>query len=381
MNPKEEQAGGASTDPLAKYFTEIGKIPLMTPSQEVAAFQKVERTEADLLKAMLSNRPFARRAMKDLLEFAKAAEGEGDGLVAAAKDPSKDDFLFLMRAIRFSDPGREWYVRTYKAAVTASFQDELLKEWGARLIRLHREQHKIKSECVEANLRMAVQAARKYSRSMHNMTLGDLIQEANLGLIKAVERFDVARGYKFITYAMWWIRANLKRSIADKDALVRVPVHLSDNIKTVSRAEGQFASQVGRTPSIDEIASVTNLPVDKVGKAMEYRSKGATVSLDASFSFGEMEGTLLDATEDESHVPADEHIYIEQTVAEVGRMLTALSPRESQVIRWRFGFDDQDPLTLAEVGEKLGLSRERIRQVESKAIKKLQVRGVMREYR
>ena len=244
----------------------------------------------------------------------------------------------------------------------------------AEITRKNAQASHVKNRFVKANLRLVVSIARRYNRG--RLPLIDLIQEGNIGLMKAVERFDHARGYRFSTYASWWIRHAISRAIADKGRAVRIPVHMLDTHNRVLRATQNVIARTGRDPTPAELERETGIPQDKLNKV---KGNWAETPFSLDRAVGDEDGRrFVDFLQDEQTLSPHENLVSTKWTEEVRRLLQLLTPIESRIIRWRFGLDDEDELTLKEIGDKYNLSRERIRQLQEQALSK--IRRQMRDY-
>ena len=282
-----------------------------------------------------------------------------DAVLQETKDPSADDTV-LADGIIIDDPVKVYLKEIGRVPLLTSEEEKELA------IRIMDGDAKAKKRLSEANLRLVVSIAKRYvGRGMQFL---DLIQEGNLGLIKAVEKFDYTKGFKFSTYATWWIRQAITRAIADQARTIRIPVHMVETINKVKKVSSQLLHKNGHEPVAEEIAKELDMPVDKVREIMRVAQE--PVSLETPI--GEEEDSHLGdfIPDDEAPAPADaaSHTLLKEQLAEV---LGSLTPREEKVLRLRFGLEYGRPRTLEEVGKEFDVTRERIRQIEAKALRKL----------
>ncbi len=231
--------------------------------------------------------------------------------------------------------------------------------------RIRKGDRKALERLTKANLRFVVSVAKQYQNQ--GLSLPDLINEGNLGLIKAAEKFDETRGFKFISYAVWWIRQSILQAIAEQSRIVRLPLNQVGSVNKINRLLNKFEQENERRPSVDEISEQTDIPEDKVGEAMMASSRH--VSVDAPFVDGE-DNSLLDVLVNDNAPMADKQLVMESLRTEITSVLNTLSDRDRKVIKAFYGIG-QPEMTLEEIGHKYGLTRERVRQIKEKAIRQL----------
>lgn len=258
------------------------------------------------------------------------------------------------------DPVRVYLKEIGKVPLLSMEEERMLA------LRIEAGDQEAKKKLAEANLRLVVSVAKRYVG--RGMLFLDLIQEGNIGLIKAIEKFDYRKGYKFSTYATWWIRQSITRSIADQARTIRIPVHMVETLNRLVRTSRQMVQELGREPTPEELAQEMHLPVEKVHELFRFSQE--PVSLETPIG-EEDDSHLGDFIQDPMiPVPADAVDYA-MLKEQIGEVLGTLTDREEQVLRMRFGIDDGRPRTLEEVGKEFHVTRERIRQIEAKALRKL----------
>jgi RNA polymerase primary sigma factor len=307
--PTSAESSGSAEDPVHTYLKEIGRVPLLNAALEVEIAQAIE----------VGNEAAARIVAH---EAAESGEGPAEELLVGGD--------------------------------------------LTRQRRLVRKGQQAKDELIEANLRLVVSIAKRYRN--RGLAFLDLIQEGNLGLMRAVDKFDHTKGFKFSTYATWWIRQAITRAIADQARTIRIPVHMVETINKVVWAQRQLLQELGREPTIEEVSQRVEFPIDRIREILRINQD--TVSLEQPVG-DEDDFNLSDLIEDRGAVVPDDAATRSLLDVAVREALGHLSEREQDVVRLRFGLDDGKIRTLEEVGKEFGVTRERVRQIESKTLAKL----------
>ncbi|HRI07624.1 MAG TPA: sigma-70 family RNA polymerase sigma factor [Nannocystaceae bacterium] len=381
---------------LSPYFREMGAVDVMTRDEELAAATRIANLRRAYWLAILAypsfipgivglageileakNQPAVEmeamlrtsRALRDrdLVSHQKAYEAARVALAGALAQVDvdgvvSDRILADLTAIE----GETGEPLSMKVKLPRKGSQPFLA-YVARVRSTQQALWRAKTDFVEANLRLVVTIARRFNHG--RMPFQDLIQEGNIGLMKAVDRFDHRKGFRFSTYGSWWIRHAISRAIADKARAVRLPVHMIDAYNKVKKAQRAYEAEHGRRPTEAELARLTGVSVERIGR-MRWSLVESPVSLDQPLAV-DRETTLLDHLEDDSLIDTPELLESDLLHSTLREVFAALPPMEADILRKRMGMDDEDEMTLKEIGERYSLSRERIRQIQEQALSKL----------
>lgn len=343
-------------------LVELGK-----KKDNILEFEDIDKSFAGSgidLDAEKTEKVFEFLEQKGIVAMVPDSDADDDIILDVDDEPTEEELenieLSVPDGVSIEDPVRMYLKEIGKVALLTAEEEKGLA------MRMEQGDAEAKKRLAEANLRLVVSIAKRYVG--RGMLFLDLIQEGNLGLIKAVEKFDYRKGYKFSTYATWWIRQAITRAIADQARTIRIPVHMVETINKLIRVQRQLLQELGREPYPEEIAAKMNLPVERVREIQKISQE--PVSLETPI--GEEEDSHLgDFIQDDNvPVPAEAAAFtlLKEQLVEV---LNTLTEREQKVLRLRFGLDDGRARTLEEVGKEFDVTRERIRQIEAKALRKL----------
>ena len=347
-------------DPVKNYLKQIGQIPLLSAEQEVELSRRIHAgaEAAHILQADRQKYGAPEYIKKNSARFS-FEEDENSRSYTEDLDEEGNE--------KPTEDAEEKAAE--EEAMEAVENGPLTDEKRAELLKTRRDGLNARRSLSEANLRLVVSIAKKHVG--HNLAFLDLIQEGNIGLIKAAEKFDCDRGFRFSTYATWWIRQAITRAIADQARTIRIPVHMVETINRMRQATNQLVYQNGHEPTPEELAKAMDMSVERVREIQRMAQEPASLESPVG---EEEDSSLGDFVADENAEAPGKAADRAMVAQQINQALKSLTPREEKVIRLRFGLDDGRPRTLEEVGRDFGVTRERVRQIEAKAIRKLHSR-------
>jgi RNA polymerase nonessential primary-like sigma factor len=364
-SPEKSYSNGTTTDLVRLYLQDIGRVPLLKRDEEVEQAQQVQR-HLSLLKLCAAA---VKQGDAQVQQFVKLIEVRDQLTAQLAHRPSLERWAKTAQ-IRVSELKNALKAGKQRWAHLAGLEVGELEEIIALGTRA-------KEQMIKANLRLVVSVAKKYQN--RGLELLDLIQEGTLGLERAVKKFDPTKGYRFSTYAYWWIRQGMTRAIATKSQIIRLPVHITEKLNRIKKAQRKISQMRGRTATVEEIAQELALTPEAVRELLMTVPRSVSLEIKVG---KEKDTELLDLLEIEA-VSSENHFVYESLQRDIRELLADLTARERQVIELRYGFLDGKSHSLADIGRTLELSRERVRQIELKALQKLrqsQLHNHIRDY-
>ncbi|WP_287739629.1 RNA polymerase sigma factor SigC [Microcystis sp. M179S2] len=364
-SPEKSYSNGTTTDLVRLYLQDIGRVPLLKRDEEVEQAQQVQR-HLSLLKLCAAA---VKQGDAQVQQFVKLIEVRDQLTAQLAHRPSLERWAKTAQ-IRVSELKNALKAGKQRWAHLAGLEVGELEEIIALGTRA-------KEQMIKANLRLVVSVAKKYQN--RGLELLDLIQEGTLGLERAVKKFDPTKGYRFSTYAYWWIRQGMTRAVATKSQIIRLPVHITEKLNRIKKAQRKISQMRGRTATVEEIAQELALTPEAVRELLMTVPRSVSLEIKVG---KEKDTELLDLLEIEA-VSSENHFVYESLQRDIRALLADLTTREREVIELRYGFLDGKSHSLADIGRTLELSRERVRQIELKALQKLrqsQLHNQIRDY-
>ena len=354
-----------TTDLVRLYLQEIGRVPLLERDEEVSEAQKVQKH----IQIVEERTKAAEAGNTTLQEFIKLVDVHDRLVTQISHRPSLKRWSMAL--------GMEIPILKEKLGIGKNAWAEVIGCDVKELDRIQKNGIRAKEHMIKANLRLVVSVAKKYQN--RGLELLDLIQEGTLGLERAVEKFDPTKGYRFSTYAYWWIRQGITRAIATQSRTIRLPVHITEKLNKIKKAQRKISQEKGRTPKIEDIAQELDMTAAQIREVLLRVPRSVSLEIKVG---KEKDTELGDLLETESASP-EETLMRESLQKDLHYLLSELTSREREVIQMRFGFGGEKPFSLAEIGRCLELSRERVRQIEAKALQKLRQprrRNLIRDY-
>ena len=353
---RRSDVADGNRDEAFSYLQEIARTPLLTPQEEVQLFQKFEEGKQKVT-ALLDQLPLC------ILERVRPKTGRRRG--AKQKETNGIWWSPMHIATLFEQIQREIKVYQKQAKIERERLETLENDLHGAVEIIQKAKRKI----VEANLLLVASIAKQHNFNKSSLSFLDLMQEGSVGLMKAVEKFDLARGYRFSTYATWWIMQAIKRALDQQSQTIRIPCYVGETRRSIKQAQSKLARDLEREPGIKDVAEAVGMPESRVIEILQ--STKGTISLDSPLSESSPDATISDLLADDSQVTPEEELLSNSEKESLETVLGTLAGRETLVIKLRYGLTDGTEYTLAEIGRRLGISRERVRQIEDEALRKL----------
>ena len=364
---RRSDVGDGNRDEAFSYLQEIARTPLLTPEEEVKLFQKFEEGKQKVT-ALLDQLPLC------ILERVRPKTGRRRGAKQKETNGIWWSPMHVATLLEQIQKEIKVYQKHVRADVTMTPADQA--EECERLGTLQDDLHdaveiiqKAKRKIVEANLLLVASIAKQHNFNKSSLSFLDLMQEGSVGLMKAVEKFDLARGYRFSTYATWWIMQAIKRALDQQSQTIRIPCYVGETRRSIKQAQSKLARDLEREPGIKDVAEAVGMPENRVIEILQ--STKGTISLDSPLSESSPDATISDLLADDSQVTPEEELLSNSEKESLEMVLGTLAGRETLVIKMRYGLTDGTEYTLAEIGRQLNISRERVRQIEDEALRKL----------
>ena len=364
---RRSDVGDGNRDEAFSYLQEIARTPLLTPEEEVKLFQKFEEGKQKVT-ALLDQLPLC------ILERVRPKTGRRRGAKQKETNGIWWSPMHVATLLEQIQKEIKVYQKHVRADVTMTPDDQA--EECERLDTLQDDLHdaveiiqKAKRKIVEANLLLVASIAKQHNFNKSSLSFLDLMQEGSVGLMKAVEKFDLARGYRFSTYATWWIMQAIKRALDQQSQTIRIPCYVGETRRSIKQAQSKLARDLEREPGIKDVAEAVGMPENRVIEILQ--STKGTISLDSPLSESSPDATISDLLADDSQVTPEEELLSNSEKESLEMVLGTLAGRETLVIKMRYGLTDGTEYTLAEIGRQLNISRERVRQIEDEALRKL----------
>ena len=364
---RRSDVADGNRDEAFSYLQEIARTPLLTPEEEVKLFQQFE-VGKQKVTALLNQLP------PDILEEVRPKTGRRRGAKQKETQGIWWSPMHVATLLEQVQKAIKAYQKDIETDVTISVSDQV--EECERLATLWIDLHEAvqiiqdaKLKIVEANLLLVASIAKQHNFNKSSLSFLDLMQEGSVGLMKAVEKFDLARGYRFSTYATWWIMQAIKRALDQQSQTIRIPCYVGETRRSIKQAQSRLARDLEREPGIKDIAEEVGMPESRVIEILQ--STKGTISLDSPLSESSPDATISDLLADDSQITPEEELLSNSEKESLETVLNTLAPREKRVIKLRYGLKDGTEHTLAQIGRDLGISRERVRQIEDEALRKL----------